>query len=1408
MNSNSTYYLHLKNLLVWLFFLSPLANFGQTCDPKWNRTKNTPCERFPIQFEANSSGLTSFTWDFGDGTAKSNTKDPMHVFTKAGFYTVIFSGTGSSGSCSDTVLVSVKKTPIVRFNSQYSDSCTVSNAFIKNQSDTNYTKRKDIAKFVWNFGDSASSSNFIVGDSITNYASYFDTKHRYDLSKVNASTQKYYNAKLSITNTWGCMDSFVFLNTAVVNVLKVKLKNESSYCSDKPVKISVVDMLTNKTPAFAPEASIVSSWNFGDPQSGKLNTQTNYNISGLSLEHTYRLGPWLAVVKVTAGGCIRTLLDTIVILGPESRIEATNSRIAEDEMYQSIIRDSIHFTNNSTFYRNDPNPKFEDSLVNGNKYIFKWPGDQTVIPSKVTKQRQRDHVLRLWDFGDAFAPQCTTDTKKNKNVKLNCNYSLDSLPVHWYTPWNEIYKFYNHGQFSAAHSEKWVLCKGGKSFYKINYYPKASYTIAADTLVIVPADSSFTYAGRKITPLSKEITSGLFKIKKVKTKLKGPLIYTPTLSDETWVFYTSGSIRINNINTGNRYSKSAGTVTLKIGDQFELRKGDSAILRSQIWINPSRTVIAQASNVCIDTMIGGRDTFIQRSKVYVDSNAHKAAFNTKYLKAYTARLINKDTVNTLGCTSINSIGLALVPPNSKGLTFVGIKCLAPPSPPFGLIFNTETTQPGCSQRLLKFNFDSVGNKNAWVPHGGFLAPPLPGSAPWHTGYAQAGAYPTKFIGSYGAGSITIRDPGFVTVGLIVGNGRLVNGVPESMDTTWYHNAFRYVYLDARIEAIQSEKLQNSVCAKDTLSFRLFSPKMDSITSISFSWGDDEGSFYEERFFYYIPYDGPRSNRNDKVIKDWKKSDKWLYNYVVRTNFDGQKYTLYDTIVTAIIRKWSVSASMETVDLPIRQAFSTLGIDVNKVAPQEIGQYLGNGKGLGLIDTSGMNSKIKFGITAYRDALTFKRGTTWYRYTNNSRKDSVIISQKLHWRDSLMSGFDTLKQAKVNKYTGLKVTPGVYRHVYKKAGRYYPALYLRNRDGCLGIKSFEVSVGFFSSAKFSDTALCIGKEITLRDSIRYFAVGNPFDWLNSKKHWNDPIRLGKNIETKRIDFNSFDDTIPAKRFDITGTGPFKFTYNRSGKYLVRIAMKDSLGCLDTLSSYIRVLPQSTIGFTVNKSKQCITNNLFQFNDTNSSVGGSTSRLWDFGDTTSSTLINPTKSYARSGVFKVNLSAKSSLGCDAVKSMFVTVSSLPPKPVITRIAKDSLRSSYAKNNQWYKDGVAIQGANLQKLKITGYGYFSVQYKDTNDCIVTSDTFGVRSGLSLARQLSKSQVKLFPNPSSDLLNIQFSEPYSGKLEIVDLPGNVVLVQELKQQKEETLSIAHLSNGIYYLKINTLVFRIIKYH
>jgi gliding motility-associated-like protein len=278
----------------------------------------------------------------------------------------------------------------------------------------------------------------------------------------------------------------------------------------------------------------------------------------------------------------------------------------------------------------------------------------------------------------------------------------------------------------------------------------------------------------------------------------------------------------------------------------------------------------------------------------------------------------------------------------------------------------------------------------------------------------------------------------------------------------------------------------------------------------------------------------------------------------------------------------------------------------------------------------------------------------------------------------MQGWDTLKQAKPNRYSGLTVTPGVYKHVYKKANRYFPTFQLRNTEGCFGPRNKEVDVGFYWNWTFSDSIICHGNtEITLHDSIRYFAYEDPFVWLDPKAYWMDPNRFVKLREWKKIDFNEHDDSLKANQFNTTGIGipPFKWHYDDPGIYNIRIAMKDSLGCMDTARQRVYVTGVKA-GFKVLNGSGLSCKNIISFKDTSVVIDPCVADkgkpcdniveyTWDFGDgKRQSKLKDPSHDFTQNGSFTIKLKVKTKLGCEDSTSFVITING--PRPYFNPIS----------------------------------------------------------------------------------------------------------------------------------------------
>ncbi|MBT8394878.1 MAG: M28 family peptidase [Flavobacteriaceae bacterium] len=130
------------------------------------------------------------------------------------------------------------------------------------------------------------------------------------------------------------------------------------------------------------------------------------------------------------------------------------------------------------------------------------------------------------------------------------------------------------------------------------------------------------------------------------------------------------------------------------------------------------------------------------------------------------------------------------------------------------------------------------------------------------------------------------------------------------------------------------------------------------------------------------------------------------------------------------------------------------------------------------------------------------------------------------------------------------------------------------------------------------------------------------------------------------------------------------------------------------------------------------------------------------------------------------------------------------------------------QWIncKTDSPITGATNQSYTATFRGNFAVEIT-SGTCTEISECKTVNSlGVE---QLGNNQVKIFPNPVSTKLFIEFSEFSDGEIELFDLFGKKVYDRSITDQSEE-INVNILSKGLYFVRINidgkTLNYKLIK--
>jgi hypothetical protein len=68
------------------------------------------------------------------------------------------------------------------------------------------------------------------------------------------------------------------------------------------------------------------------------------------------------------------------------------------------------------------------------------------------------------------------------------------------------------------------------------------------------------------------------------------------------------------------------------------------------------------------------------------------------------------------------------------------------------------------------------------------------------------------------------------------------------------------------------------------------------------------------------------------------------------------------------------------------------------------------------------------------------------------------------------------------------------------------------------------------------------------------------------------------------------------------------------------------------------------------------------------------------------------------------------------------------------------------------------------------------------------------------STSNLKIHPNPSSSIFNLDFKEPTSGEINVIDSNGRTLFSQDILEQNSFELNLENQSSGIYFVKIKSV--------
>ncbi|MBL3658796.1 glycosyl hydrolase [Fulvivirga sediminis] len=129
----------------------------------------------------------------------------------------------------------------------------------------------------------------------------------------------------------------------------------------------------------------------------------------------------------------------------------------------------------------------------------------------------------------------------------------------------------------------------------------------------------------------------------------------------------------------------------------------------------------------------------------------------------------------------------------------------------------------------------------------------------------------------------------------------------------------------------------------------------------------------------------------------------------------------------------------------------------------------------------------------------------------------------------------------------------------------------------------------------------------------------------------------------------------------------------------------------------------------------------------------------------------------------------------------------------------RSNNTSNAQPISDNFSEKSARYVRITITGASGYTGTWSSLTefDIVENSSNTTAKSGNAMLENADNG-MKIYPNPASDVLNVNLSDDYSGaELSIYNNFGRMVMKKDALQAKDQ-INISALQAGIYYIKIS----------
>lgn len=316
--------------------------------------------------------------------------------------------------------------------------------------------------------------------------------------------------------------------------------------------------------------------------------------------------------------------------------------------------------------------------------------------------------------------------------------------------------------------------------------------------------------------------------------------------------------------------------------------------------------------------------------------------------------------------------------------------------------------------------------------------------------------------------------------------------------------------------------------------------------------------------------------------------------------------------------------------------------------------------------------------------------------------------------------------------------------------------LAYKNGCPSFSApYNVTINEIPATQISTVqdAVCVGSEVQLQTG----AGAENYDWFRNGE------------------------------FVATTTEPF-YTTEEEGTYSVRLSILD---CSETSTDFnlsFSELPGNDILLS-GSSTICEGESVMLSANENAA-----SWLWLLNGEVYSTASAVEAS--DNGFYELTITNDS--GCTATNQQFVNVSVLNPPTVV--LQNESLTASECDFYQWYLNNQIIEGATAQVYTPSQNGVYTLVITNNLGCTASSVPFELTT-VSANTPESWREIDIYPNPVSDLLQIDLNNDFIGTLqiEVFNASGQQLRSLDILPGMNNTVSLdlSTLSTGLYFVKL-----------